>query len=156
MAHQLFNSRSTPWPIDDFVNEWHRGMPGVGKSFEPSIDILGGVALHHESSSHMSDLSSSVFTNNPSSMTRIKSEKGNTKEEIIKSLKYFPERKLPLDPKSRFQSLFREKEQWLSQELDPYMERLVGDESGTTKAELLLKYTCMVEDEEGVTWYRSR
>ena len=124
-------------------------MPGVGKAFEPSVEILTGVALHKEVSYQSINLTSS------DTKATVKSTK-NKDDYLVKCLQYFPESKLPFDAKTRFNALFREKKQWQFHELEPYIECLVGDESNITKADLLLKFTLTFLDENKILWYRSR
>ena len=142
-------------------------MPGVGKPFEPSLDVLRGIALRSELiSNDISELSSSVFSKKNIHINTTKSKSPSSKEETSQiCLKYFPEQRLSLNAQSRFRALFQEKEQWELKELDPYLDPLVKGFGGggevksnekQIKAELLLQHTCTVADSEGITWYRSR
>jgi len=134
LAHELFTRNSTQrWPRDAFCTEWHLKMPGVGPQFEPSVELLlqHGVAL-------------STISNDT-----------NDSGESQPQLRYFPESKLPLESKLRFEKLFAVRNKWRHDDLEPYVAPLVVLE-GKSLAELLLKHTVVTKDEDATQWYQSR
>mmetsp|Transcript_5058 Transcript_5058/g.7312 ORF Transcript_5058/g.7312 Transcript_5058/m.7312 type:complete len:524 (+) Transcript_5058:106-1677(+) len=40
----IFNSQPEPWEQSSFISEWHALIPGIGKTYQPDINLL----LHHK------------------------------------------------------------------------------------------------------------
>ena len=105
-------------------------MPGVGKEYEPSFDLLKGIAIevtqispiHRDGLEHSA--SENVFW------------------------KYFPKEALPVPDEDKFKVIFKEKIQWTFDELEPYFDQ--------TKFEsLLLKYTTRHKKDKCV-WFEGK
>lgn len=139
MAHQLFNERQELWLLSEFEDEWHgrmqTRMPGTGAEFRPSMDLLRGVALKR------------TETNDIGGMRK------NREKNIY--LTYFPENKMPLDIAKRFGILFSEEDQWALEDLAPYVKPLVKCVN-MSQAEILLKYTRVIIDQNEKQWYQKR
>jgi hypothetical protein len=110
------------------VHEWESIIPGVGDAYKPDLKLLKGVALY----------TPAVLDD---------ATQGDKHENGSGYLKYFPESKLPSEPKARFRRLFAEMEQWTLDELLPYVAR-VTEEGDLTQSEVLLKYTRVVNEEK--------
>ena len=50
MVHRLFSKQSDPWDENELLAQWQGDMPGVGDSYQVSLDMLSGVALRCEDS----------------------------------------------------------------------------------------------------------
>ena len=57
--------------------------------------------------------------------------------------KYFPADKLPLQAEDRFQALFAIRDEWFSDDFEPYLVDLVK-ETGLTQAKILMQHTTNV------------
>ena len=129
LAHQLFNSQIAPWKQSQFLSEWHRLMPGVGKDYEPTVDLLSGIAIS------VSSISPIHRQDNGNDDDDDGDEGGNNRL----YWKYFPKESLPTsDDEKKFKIMFQEKEKWKMEELKPYFDDRLDA--------LLLKYTRRVED----------
>lgn len=140
LGHHLLNKQSEPWDELSFLAEWHKLVPGVGDTSRPNTNILlhAGVALR----------TSKLITSNAGD--------GGDNEVVERDhLVYFPEGKLPMEPEERFRKIFRKRERWSKEDLEPYVTKL-AKELGTTVAEILMKHTCNVVDEDGIQWYVAR
>lgn len=133
IAHHLFNSQTMPWAEPRFHAEWQRRMPCIGELSQPSPDLLAGIALLRT----REELPSTIAWDLSGKKAREDgSEQDNEAETAY--LTYFPERRLPLDPTKRFQLLFKEKEQWMHSEIEPYIKRL-AQEAELSMEEILMK-----------------
>ena len=107
-------------------------MPPLGGT-PPSLQMLGGIALH----------------------VPVSQQQKQQQQQHQHHIWYFPHERLPVDARARFQRLFAARERWTLPELEPYLETLVNMEGAPTQAELLLKYTCIVVEDDGVTGYQT-
>ena len=122
-----------PWAEPRFHAEWQRRMPCIGELSQPSPDLLAGIALLRT----REELPSTIAWDLSGKKAREDgSEQDNEAETAY--LTYFPERRLPLDPTKRFQLLFKEKEQWMHSEIEPYIKRL-AQEAELSMEEILMK-----------------
>ena len=105
------------------LRRWQGELPGVGPAYNVSLDMLRGIAIQKP----------------PSSSPRKESNDEDVEEEEMR-WKYYPANKLSMDPAQRFAALFKQKEQWELEDLEPYLDHLVKN-SGSTTAEILMHYT---------------
>ena len=95
-------------------------MPGVGKEYEPTVELLSGIAI---SVSSISPMHRQDNDNDGD-------EEGNNKL----YWKYFPKESLPTsDDGKKFKIMFQQKEIWKMEEFKPYFDDCLDA--------LLLKYT---------------
>jgi len=167
IAHELFQSRSTPWPISQFLQEWHNRMPGVGPMFEPPLEtlLIHGIAYIYKDKKDIQELNQSIFAKksigNIIPSTENPSQETQQEEQYFK---YFPESKLSFQPRQRLQSCFEEKDEWTLQELEPYihpiLKLMVSSMSDVAAAPIqqqwLLQYTSQLTNEDGITKYRRK
>ena len=130
LAHRLFQSQKRPWEESRFCLRWQSELPGVGKRYQTSLEMLRGIAIPVVPSSTPRKSSSNTSPSNTNS----------TGEEADQLWRYLPADKLPFQPEERLQALFAIREQWALEDLAPYMEGLMI-ETGLSQAELLLQYT---------------
>ena len=135
IAHQLFNSQVEPWEQSQFVSEWHRLMPGVGKHYEPDVELLKGIAIE------VTDVS-------PLVQKQTSRETTNDEEQNVIYLKYFPKKSLPTLDEDKFAVLFKEKIKW---KLD-VMKSYFNDDNFQS---LLLKYARRFEN-DGHLWCEAK
>jgi sister chromatid cohesion protein DCC1 len=69
-------------------------------------------------------------------------------------LKYFASADLPPTPAERFGELFLAQTRWKKSDIVPFLRDIALDEKECEK--LLLKYTRMIMDSDGIAWYTSR
>ncbi len=157
LAHHLFNQQTTPWRMTRFEAEWQRLMPCVGDSSKPNVDLLAGVALQRAKDElspavlrALADKSNSGDDN--ADKTDGSEEAGDDKKDVY--LTYLPEHRLSAVPEKRFDVLFKEKEGWTLDDIEPYVKRLV-EEAGSTIEEMLMKHTLSTE-EDGKKIYTKR
>ena len=157
LAHHLFNQQTTPWIMTQFEAEWQRLMPCVGDSSKPSADLLAGVALQRAKD----ELSPAVLRaladksnsgDDGADKTDGSEEAGDEEKDVY--LTYLPEHRLSTVPEKRFDVLFKEKDCWTLDEIEPYVKRLV-EEAGSTIEEMLMKHTLSTE-EDGKKVYTKR
>ena len=163
VARRLFDTKAPNylWPINDFMDEWDLRMPGVGKHYRPTIEMLSGMALQvvMEDKNGMNMKGEGEVEercNDGENITTMKttvekmddSEGGNhglEEDDDINSesnivpqpsyhLKYFPEDKLSLDATTRFKQLFQERFRWRHDDLVPYLIRFDDNDDGVTIA----------------------
>lgn len=105
--------------MEEFVNLWQAGVPGVGESYKVDVKMLWGIAVQvpHESI--------------PGQI-------------LIVPL---PRDTLPSTAKERFGALFKVKDRWEEKELSPYVADLAS-RSRVSVSDLLLQYAKMEEKEE--------
>jgi hypothetical protein len=131
-AHNVFlrSSSSDGWKECDFMESWNMRMPSISK-YEPSLDLLRGIALSNEKSG----------------------EDGESK----RMLQYFPEAGLALVPSLRIKSMFAMRSEWSLQDALPYLCKFVcrGSDSKAVIAnvetevkELLEKYAKVTTNSE--------
>ena len=130
MARRLFSAQSTPWEETLFLARWQSQLPGVGSSYQVSTDMLRGLAVSSSSS-----------------------------EGDERFWKYMPaEDILKTEVEEAFETLFSWKDQWLMDELQPYLDAIV-DAGEVTQADLLIQFTkVVVEEFKGipVKYYKRR
>ena len=157
LSHHLFNQQTTPWRMTRFEAEWQRLMPCVGDLSKPSVDLLAGVALQRAKE----ELSPAVLRAlaDKSNSGDDNADKADGSEEADDDKKdlyltYLPEHRLSTAPEKRFDVLFKEKEGWTLDEIEPYVMRLV-EEAGSTIEEMLMKHSLSTE-EDGKKVYTKR
>uniref|UniRef100_A0A7S3V637 Sister chromatid cohesion protein DCC1 n=1 Tax=Chaetoceros debilis TaxID=122233 RepID=A0A7S3V637_9STRA len=144
LAHSLFNAMTAPWKERDFHEEWCKLMPGVGDIYEPSLELLKGIALVQTKSEVEAEMGPGI---------------GNTEPEPESAvyLKYFPRDRLPSDAKDRCKILFREKKTWKADEIIPYLTDIVEKSSSSFSSvqELLVRHATVVNDvtDDGAALY---
>ena len=114
-------------------------MPGVGKEYEPNIDLLKGVAISVTSVSPIHDQN-----DNPSTTMIHDDADNNDKNELY--WKYFPKELLPSSSDAdKFSAIFNEQEKWTLEELEQYFDK-------ARLKTLLLKHTRQVETDDGTVY----
>ena len=130
MARRLFSAQSTPWEETLFLARWQSQLPGVGSAYQVSTDMLRGLAVSSSSS-----------------------------EGDERFWKYMPaEEILKTEVEEAFETLFSWKDQWLMDELQPYLDAIV-DAGEVAQADLLIQFTkVVVEEFKGipVKYYKRR
>jgi Sister chromatid cohesion protein Dcc1 len=123
LARRLFQSQTQPWEERRFCLRWQSELPGVGNDYQTNLDMLRGVAIPVEGSP-----------------TKQKHYQDDDDPQEPQLWKYFPADKLSLKPEERFQALFDIREEWFSEDLEPYILGLV-EESGLSMTKLLMNHT---------------
>ena len=120
-------------------------MPGVGKDYEPRIELLKGVALitNHVDPVSVSDEKKlndfyNDYTTTTTTTTNTTTSKDDDESEL-NYLKYFPRDLLPYNVEKRFEMLFKEQEKWRVEDLKVYLQPLV-DDFGFVMSDLLSQY----------------
>ena len=120
-------------------------MPGVGDVYEPTLDLLKGVAIQKSKS----ELKSSTLATLSLTSDATNRELNGLE---LKFLKYFPAKALPCHLQQRFDALFEEQSRWKIEDLVPYF-----DEFGSTSTieKIFLRYTRTFPDEKdsSLQWY---
>ena len=128
LAHHLFNSQTTPWEMSKFEAEWQRLMPCVGQQSKPNIALLAGVALQLSrdqlSPAVIRALADKTNGRKDEGDEGSKGEGGSGAAVNDIYLTYLPEHRLSTSPEKRFELLFREKDSWTADEMEPYIKRL--------------------------------
>ena len=157
LSHHLFNQQTTPWRMTQFEAEWQRLMPCVGDLSKPSVNLLAGVALQRAkeelSPAVLRALADKSNSGDDNADKTDGSEEADDDEKDV-YLTYLPEHRLSTAPEKRFDVLFKEKEGWTLDELEPYVKRLV-EEAGSTIEEMLMKHSLSTE-EDGKKVYTKR
>ncbi len=139
--------QTAPWEQNKFMETWHNLMPGVGAMYEPSLNALKGIAITTKDISPM-ELEESAQGAAPD------------EEETILYLKYFPIQGLPTTQDGRFKALFKERERWKFEDLEPYLIDLVDKSYFKTTKELLAAFTRVApkeeNDDDSIDWYVSK
>jgi len=138
LCHRLFQAQSTPWEEGRLFLRWQSELPGVGRLYKTSLEMLRGVAIPVDS---YSSLSRKPYKRNAT-------KKGQMEEQKNRLWKYFPSDKLPMEPEKRFQILFATRKQWALEDLSPYLDGLVK-ETGLSQAEILIQYTTTTQGNDG-------
>jgi hypothetical protein len=131
VARRLFQKQTAPWEETLFLSRWQSELPGVGRAYQVSCDMLRGLAV---------DIAAD-------------GDDGGGGGDNERFFKYLPCEKLPLDSALRIQRLFQEKDVWQLPELEPY---LVGLADSLSQAELLLCYTTIGTADDGSKVYSKK
>jgi hypothetical protein len=134
VARRLFQKQTAPWEETLFLSRWQSELPGVGRAYQVSCDMLRGLAV---------DIVGLADVDGGGD-----GDGGNER-----FFKYLPCEKLPLDSAVRIQRLFQEKDVWQLPELEPY---LVGLADSLSQAELLLCYTTIGTADDGSKVYSKK
>jgi Sister chromatid cohesion protein Dcc1 len=142
LAHLLFQQQQQhlqqqqgenrrPWSRDKFLLKWQAAMPGIGSRYVVHSKMLRGIAIDMVTTS----------------TSRQEKEEEEGEDHPQPYLQYLPADHLPPEPAKRFEALFAVREQWMVDELEPYLETLVED-SGMTLTEILIQYATSCDDEK--------
>lgn len=118
-------------------------MPGVGKEYEPNVELLRGIAISTRTVNpiYKDDESKSLLDND------------NDEDEGANSVlywKYFPKEALPSLDGEKFKAMFKEQDRWRLEDLEPYFD-------GQDLQSKLLEYTRHIEGEgDDVGWHISK
>jgi Sister chromatid cohesion protein Dcc1 len=142
VATRLFQQQST-WDEASLIFQWQMKMPGIGDAYEVSTVMLSGLAIPVENSS--SNRQSDKNSNNSS-----------TSAQVV--YQYIPVSGLSSDPVSALSQLWKVKDEWTMEQLQPYLHKLELD-TGVPCAELLLQHTRTISkqvDGETIKFYTGR
>ncbi len=116
-------------------------MPGVGQEYEPTMDLLAGIAI---SVSTVSPIHQDQTANDSSSNGHRNFDSDDQKDTEL-YWKYFPKKALPSSDEKRMRVMFEAKEKWKLEEIQPYFdEQMKG---------LLMKYAQKIDGDNGGVWY---
>jgi hypothetical protein len=132
VARRLFQQQTAPWEESLLLARWQAEVPGVGEVYAVDSSMLRGMAVR---------IAGSTSTHQESDG-----------EQCYYYWKYLPPESLPLDPTAGFAALFAVQDQWLLDDLQPYLDRW-SDASGSSPGSLILQYTKTVaEERDGETF----
>ena len=119
-------------------------MPGVGKEYEPSIDLLKGIAIGVSVStvSPIDQADNNRVGGDSYNVGDNDDDDSNMKEAEL-YWKYFPKEALPSSDGEKFGVMFKEQDKWKLEDLKPYF-------NNTKFKALLLKYTRRIEDDNDI------
>lgn len=162
VARNIFLKQSQPWEETVFLSKWQSELPGVGENYKISTDLLRGIAIRmaHSTTTTNDDDDNDVYywkylpkesllPTAPSAGTTTNSTTDTTDIMMSKC----------------FDTLFQDKELWLLDELEPYLQYIIDYMGSTSNNEiltlsnLLLQYTKIItKDMDGISvkFYRKK